>query len=271
MSPAQPQSQPDSQPRPWAHRYGWRHDLPDHRDFRYAIHRMALEVPRKLPERVDLSGAPMPAPYDQGQLGSCTANALAGAFEYEHIRQQLETFVPSRLFIYYGERALEGTIQSDAGAEIRDGIKVVARLGAPHETLWPYDIAKFTQKPSAKVYQDALKHRAISYFRIDHTSLDELLACLAGGFPFVFGFTVYESFESPEVSKTGVVQMPGYGERVVGGHAVLAVGYDQKTDRFLVRNSWGIGWGQKGYFTIPFQYLTNRDLADDFWTIRVVI
>ena len=150
--------------------------------------------------------------------------------------------------------------KSDAGAEIRDGIKVVARLGAPHETLWPYDIAKFTQKPSAKVYQDALKHRAISYFRIDHTSLDELLACLAGGFPFVFGFTVYESFESPEVSKTGVVQMPGYGERVVGGHAVLAVGYDQKSERFLVRNSWGTAWGQKGYFTMPYHYLTNGDL-----------
>ena len=212
----------------------------------------------------------MPDPYDQGHLGSCTANAIAGAFEFEHIRQKLGVILPSRLFIYYCERAMEGSIMSDAGAQIRDGIKVMAGKGAPSEKLWPYDIAKFTQKPPPEAFKDALKHKAVAYFRVEHLKLEEMLSCLAGGFPFVFGFTVYDSFESDEVAKTGALNMPQHGERVRGGHAVLAVGYDQKTERFLVRNSWGMVWGQKGYFTMPYQYLTNGDLADDFWTIRVV-
>jgi C1A family cysteine protease len=250
--------------------YGWQPDLPDHRDLRYAVHRMALEAPRTLPEKVDLRGTSMPALYDQGQLGSCTANAIAAAFEFEHIRQKLGVLMPSRLFIYYNERAMEGSIKSDSGAQIRDGIKVVAKKGAPAEKLWPYDIAKFTQKPPADVFKDALKHKAVAYFRIDHLKLEEMLNCLSSGFPFVFGFTVYSAFESEEMAKTGVLHMPHHGEKVMGGHAVLAVGYDQKSERFIVRNSWGANWGQKGYFTMPYQYLTNGDLADDFWTIRVV-
>ena len=94
--------------------------------------------------------------------------------------------------------------------------------------------------------------------------------CLASGFPFVFGFTVYESFESQEVAKTGMVPMPAAGESVLGGHAVLAVGYDDGHQRFIVRNSWGTGWGMQGYFTMPYAYLTERDLSSDFWTIRLV-
>ena len=92
--------------------------------------------------------------------------------------------------------------------------------------------------------------------------------CLAEGFPFVFGFTVYESFESQQVSKTGKVYMPKKNEKVLGGHAVLAVGYNDKDKRFTVRNSWGTGWGMKGYFTMPYDYLASRYLSDDFWTIR---
>ena len=250
--------------------YGWQPDLPDHRDLRYAVHRMAHEAPATLPAKVDLRGQAMPACYDQGQLGSCTANALAGAFAYEHVRQELGRLMPSRLFIYYEERALEHTIRSDAGAQLRDGIKVVAKAGVPEEELWPYDIARFTKKPSPAAYKAALRHKAVAYFRLDHLQLEELLSCLAGGFPFVFGFTVYESFESGEVARTGVADLPRYGERVQGGHAVLAVGYDRKAERFLVRNSWGTAWGQQGYFTMPFRYLTHGDLADDFWTLRVV-
>ena len=100
--------------------------------------------------------------------------------------------------------------------------------------------------------------------------LSQFKGCLADGYPFVFGFTVYESFESAEVGRTGVLKMPKPGEGVVGGHAVLGVGYDDTAQRFIVRNSWGRGWGQKGYFTMPYSYLLTNNLSDDFWTIRLV-
>ncbi len=250
--------------------YGWQPDLPDHRDFSYATERMKLEAPRRLPEKVDLRNDWMTAAYDQGELGSCTANAIGAAFEYEHLRMELGPHCPSRLFIYYGERVMEGTVMSDAGAQIRDGIKVVASQGAPAEKLWPYDIRKFTKKPPAKVYKAAARHVAVSYYRLDHTRLNELLKCLAGGHPFIFGFTVYENFEGAKVARTGVLDMPRRKDRVLGGHAVLAAGYDQERKRFLVRNSWGLDWGRKGYFTMPFDYLLDGDLAEDFWTIRAV-
>src|SRR5262249_45384594 len=118
-------------------------------------------------------------------------------------------------------------------------------------------------------YTDATKSVAVSYHRII-PHLDQLKGCLADGFPFAFGFTVYADFESPEVAKTGEAQLPTPGEQVLGGHAVPRVGYDDATQRFLVRNSWGPSWGQAGYFTLPYAYLTERGLASDFWTIRVV-
>ena len=132
-----------------------------------------------------------------------------------------------------------------------------------------YDISKFTQRPPDQSYQEALKHQVTSYQRVPQL-LNQIKGCLAHGFPVVFGFTVYDSFESEEVAKTGVVPMPAPGEQVLGGHAVLAVGYDDATQRFLVRNSWGDGWGQGGYFTMPYTYLVDRQLASDFWAILEV-
>jgi C1A family cysteine protease len=152
---------------------------------------------------------------------------------------------------------------------IRDGIKTVAKQGAPHERLWPYVIAKFKTKPSAAAFRDAAKHRAILYQRLTQTP-QQLKACLAGGYPFVFGFSVYESFESDVVAKTGKMPMPKPKEKQLGGHAVLAVGYNDATQRFLVRNSWGPRWGVGGYFTMPYAYITDENLADDFWTIKQI-
>jgi C1A family cysteine protease len=149
---------------------------------------------------------------------------------------------------------------------IRDGIKTLKHQGVCAEKKWPYIISKFAAKPSPACYKEALDHQITSYHRI--LTLDEMRRCLAEGFPFVFGFTVYESFESQEVAKTGIVPMPQPNERSIGGHAVLAAGYDEAQQRFIIRNSWGIGWGQKGYFTIPYDYAANRNLSDDFWTIR---
>jgi len=242
--------------------YGWQPDLPDRRDIVYtAVHK----VPRKLPKKADLR--PLCPPVEnQGELGSCTAHALTGALEVLEKKDSLPVVQMSRLFVYYNERALEHTVSSDSGAMIRDGIKTLAKQGACAESLWPYSTAKFKAKPAAKCYTQALNHQITSYQRI--LSLDEMRSCLADGFPFVFGFTVYESFESQSVAKSGKLSMPGARERTVGGHAVLAVGYDDAQKRFTVRNSWGADWGVKGYFTMPYDYLASRDLADDLWTIR---
>ena len=122
------------------------------------------------------------------------------------------------------------------------------------------------RKPDTTCYREARDHQLTAYARLE--TVEEMHACLADGFPFVFGFSVYESFESATVARTGVAPMPRRNEKLLGGHAVLAVGYDDARKRFLVRNSWGTGWGMKGYFTLPYDYLGDRNLSDDFWTIR---
>jgi C1A family cysteine protease len=242
--------------------YGWVPDLPDHRDIVYSAVR---PVPAVLPPSADLRAA-CPPVEDQGQLGSCTANALAGALEFLEIKDKVPLVDLSRLFIYYNERVIEHSVKSDSGAMLRDGIKTLAKQGVCTEKKWPYVISRFTQKPPAACFKEAAQHQITSYQRI--LTLDEMRACLAEGFPFVLGFTVYESFESQQVARTGVVSMPKPSERVVGGHAVVAVGYHDAEKRFIVRNSWGTGWGMRGHFTIPYDYLANPNLAEDFWTIR---
>ena len=245
--------------------YGWNPDLPDGRDLMYAA---PPEVVTALPLKVDLR-AQCPGVYDQGQLGSCTANAIGAALEFDQIKQKEQAFTPSRLFIYYNERAMEGTVSSDAGGQIRDGVKSVNQQGAPPETDWPYDITKFAEKPPQKAYDDAAQHESVLYQRLTPI-LGQLKGCLASGFPFVLGFVVYESFESQQVAQTGEASLPQAGEQQIGGHAVLAVGYDESQQRFLIRNSWGAGWGMGGYFTLPYPYLLQPTLSSDFWTIRSV-
>jgi C1A family cysteine protease len=246
--------------------YGWVRDLPDARDFTYGA--PLLRFPQGLPPSVDLRSEFSPV-YDQGQLGSCTANAIAGAIEFDQRKQGTKEFTPSRLFIYYNERAMEGTVSQDAGAQIRDGVKSVATLGAAPETDWPYDISKLTQKPPKQAYTDAKSDLVTTYARVTQ-DLTQMRGCLAEGYPFVFGFTVYESFESEAVAKTGELRMPKTGEAVVGGHAVVAAGYKDDQRVFIVRNSWGSAWGLNGYFLMPYEYLITPHLANDFWTIRSV-
>jgi C1A family cysteine protease len=242
-------------------RFGWKPDLPDHRD-----HVLSLFRSSTLPSFVDLRYL-CPPVYDQGELGSCTANAIGAVLEIQQVKQGAAPFPPSRLFIYYNERVMEGTVGFDAGAEIRDGMKSVATLGACIEEAWPYDIGKFAQRPPDYCYYDGLQRQAIEYLRVEQTG-DAILKCLADGYPIAFGFTVYASFESNEVASRGVIGMPKRYEQPVGGHAVVLVGYDRSERMFLVRNSWGATWGQAGYFWMPFDYVLNQDLADDFWTIR---
>jgi C1A family cysteine protease len=284
-------------------RYGWIPDLPDQRDFVYAA---PVGVVRKLPAKTDLR-AQCPPVYDQGELGSCTANAIGAAHEFDQLRQSAESkahgerpeeqsaesrahgeglgrqsatrhapcsmrpapFIPSRLFVYYNERVMEGTVDEDSGAMLRDGVKSIAKQGVCPETQWPYVLKKYRTRPGPECYRVGLKNQALTYYRVQQT-LAQFQGCLAAGYPFVFGFSVYESFESAAVARTGKAPLPKRTEHLIGGHAVMAVGYDDAQKRFLVRNSWGAGWGLKGYFTLPYDYLLNKDLATDFWTIRLV-
>ena len=246
--------------------YGWTPDLPDHRDL---VYQAPLARLGPLPKKADLRGE-CPPVYNQGSLGSCTANAIAAALGFDQMKQQARgVFAPSRLFIYYNERVIEQSVDEDAGAMIRDGIKSVAKQGAPHETLWPYVIKQFRRKPSKAAYKDARKHPAVLYQRV-RQDIRQMRGCLAAGFPFVFGFTVYTSFESERVATTGHVPLPARKEKEIGGHAVMAVGYDNPRKRFIVRNSWGADWGLDGYFTMPYDYLLDENLSDDFWTIKLV-
>ena len=247
-------------------RYGWIPDLPDQRDHLYAA---APRILTKLPSRVDLRPR-CPPVFDQGALGSCTANAIGNAYRFDLLKQRgPKSFVPSRLFIYYNERAMEGTVNTDAGAMLRDGIKTLAKQGVCTEQSWPYAAERFADKPPAAAFREGLRHQALSYQRLVQDAW-QMKGCLASGYPFVFGFSVYESFESPTFARTGQMPMPGPSERLIGGHAVLAVGYDDSEATFIVMNSWSVKWGDQGFFYMPYTYLTTPQLARDLWTVSTV-
>lgn len=243
-------------------KYGWIPDLPDQRDFPYF---KLAPIIDQLPSKVDLRSF-CPPVEDQGDLGSCTAHALTGNLEMLQKKDGQRVTHFSRLFLYYNERLIRHTTKTDSGASLRDGIKSLVKVGDCHESTWPYDIKQFVAKPSAAAYAQALDHQIVGYYRLLAT--EEMKHTLSLGFPFVFGFAVYDSFQSATVARTGIVPMPATTERMLGGHAVLAVGYDDANDWFIVRNSWGEKWGDKGYFYLPYAYLANKTLAADFWTIR---
>lgn len=257
-------------------RYGWKPDLPDRRDHLFSVPRPKLQ---SLPPSTDLRSG-CPPVYDQGEIGSCTANAIAAAFGFE-ARKQGVNFEPSRLFIYYNERSIEGHVNTDSGAQIRDGIRSVSRQGVCSEAQWPYVAtpagpngvwppnAVPAERPPEIAYQQALGDRLLTYQRVVQNA-DQMKGCLAMKYPFVAGFTVYASFESTKVAETGMVPMPLTNEEILGGHAVLVVGYDDSKGCWLARNSWGKTWGLDGYFWMPYAYFTDANLSSDFWTLQVV-
>lgn len=243
-------------------KYHWLRDKPDSRDRFYRPVNLA-----RAPAFIDLRML-CSAIEDQGQLGSCTGNAIAGAIELVDRRNRKPLDV-SRLFIYYEERLLEGTVNQDAGAYIRDGLKVVNKKGAPLESIWPYSEGRFAIQPSSAAYTDALKRKVTAYQRCANFSA--VKAALALGNPVVIGFDVYESFESLQVATTGMMPYPNVNtEQYLGGHAVCLVGYNDNTQRFIARNSWGTSWGDKGYFYMPYQVIQNTSMSGDFWTISGV-
>lgn len=249
-------------------KFGWIPDIPDARDFKYSISR-PQEMATPLPPKIDLREL-CPPVYDQGSIGSCTAQGIAALLQFNRMKQGLKNFPQSRLWIYYVERMLEGTKKYDNGAQIRTGIKVVASNGAPPENVWPYIESKFAVKPPWQTWIRARRFKASDYLRLTHTNITELKKCLASGFPFVFGLSLYGSFMADKVTKSGIVPMPTGKEKLQGGHAMVCVGYDDSIESFIVRNSWGPIWGIDGYCMIPYDYMTNGDLGDDYWTIRKV-
>lgn len=257
------------------YKLNWKPDLPDFRDIMYkAVHKYSLTA---LPASADLRSKCSPV-ENQDQLGSCTSFSLAGAMEFLEEKSLIsntvsaEILIPkiytpfSHLFIYYNERIIGNDVMEDGGGQLRDGIKTLATLGGCSELTWPYDESKVFDRPSDSSYLEASKHKITSYTRLN--SISDMKHCLADGYPFAFGFTVYDSFESETTAKTGIVTMPSYNDSCIGGHAVLAVGYDDIEQMFIVRNSWGPTWGLQGYFKLPYQYIANPNLASDFWTIR---
>jgi C1A family cysteine protease len=252
------------------HRYGWKPDLPGKSRLRVFRPMAGLPIPPDLDMRPQ-----QPPIFDQGQLGSCTGNGIAGELEAQALGQDLPLTTLSRLFIYYNERAMEGTVSSDAGASISDGIQSVSTQGACPESEWPYDITQFATTPPAQCYTDAMKFLDIGGSSVtqDLQSIKEVLASSKG---IVFGITVYESFESDAVAQSGIVPMPSKEEQILGGHCVRLVGYTDNgingipKQHFIGVNSWGTAWGISGYFAIPYEYVIDQDLASDLWVIEKV-
>jgi C1A family cysteine protease len=245
------------------HWYGAIRDTRDPRDHRF----MAPHI--KLPPSVDLREH-CPPVMNQLELGACTAHAITGVLRYLMLKNNMKDVPLSRLQLYYDERRVEGTINEDAGAEIRDGIKTAQKLGVGDEALWPYNIARFKEKPPAPVYTSALDYQGLSYERVNVSSV-AVKTALALGFPVVIGVTLFDSFESKETEKTGIVPMPDLKhEGMVGGHCMYVVGYGQKTGYFTVRNSWDTDWGDKGDCYIPENYIGSPDFGADYWIIKSI-
>lgn len=245
--------------------YGWKKGPDKPKPFKYAApHRMLA-----LPPKIDLESQ-CPAVYDQAKLGSCTAQAAAALAQFIMKKHGLPDWFPSRLALYWWNRLQEGTVNEDSGASLHSAANSLVRFGVPHESLWQYDVENFKTKPVKPVWSDGYWHSIRQALAVEQ-DLNSIKNCLAEGYPIIFGFAVFESFETEAdygVAKTGIMQLPTVVEKVLGGHAVMIVGYDDTIRMVKVRNSWGPNWGQKGYFWMPYSYLLNPYLCDDFWTVR---
>lgn len=252
--------------------YGAKRDIDDHRDYKtmYRQHEIPGERSHDLSKYVQHV-------YNQMDLGSCTANALCAAYGLDLYKQSLTTsggyyyFDPSRLFLYYNTRERENPryICCDTGASIRETVKAMNRKGVCKESEWPYDVKKFTDKPPQQCYNAAVGNNLCKYQRLDQ-NIDQFRACLKDDCPFVFGFNVHESFHSVKNRLCGDMPMPTNGEYIsdpIGKHAVVAVGYDDSRRRIKVLNSWGLGWGDNGYFYMPYDFIEEGYFCFDFWKI----
>uniref|UniRef100_A0A1X7V395 Peptidase C1A papain C-terminal domain-containing protein n=1 Tax=Amphimedon queenslandica TaxID=400682 RepID=A0A1X7V395_AMPQE len=248
--------------------YGAKRDKRDERDYWKKYEEHQIPSMRTHPN-VDFSGY-VHHVYDQGKLESCTANALCAAYGMDLVKQSQNTeggyyyFNPSRLFLYYNTREHEGTQFKNIGASIRDAVKSMNCRGVCKESDWPYTVSRFKEKPPQSCYAAAVGNNLCVYERLDQ-DINQFRACLKDNCPFVFGFTVYDSFHN--ISWNGYMEMPSMYERSHGRHAVLAVGYDDSKRCVKVLNSWGPMWGDNGYFYMPYEFIEDPSLCFDFWKI----
>ncbi|CAF0778658.1 unnamed protein product [Adineta ricciae] len=245
--------------------------LPNKGNLCQSFNNRVTYTPEELPPKVDLRND-MTTVENQSSIGSCSANALAGAYEYLIKKLHGESIDISRLFIYYNSREKDQPSEpiTDSGCSMTSAIEALEELGTCLESLWPYDISKVNTRPNEEVYTSAKSHTISQALQVD-INLHEMKSCLAQGFPFVFGLHLFTSFD--KAAKTGVVPMPTSNDRnrqSDGSHALVAVGYSDQSQSFIVRNSWGEDWGDRGYCYIPYDYLTDSDLCFDVWTIRKV-
>lgn len=251
-------------------KFGWKPDIPDKRDYRFMLQEVdKTELPRKFSLKDKF-----PVVRDQKNLGCCTAEAVCAIFHYRELTDENPRLVvPSVLFQYYNTRILEGTVNEDCGATIRNAVKASVEYGFCYDTCWPFITQNWNVKPKKECYKEAEEWKTSTYFRIDDRSPDfEYLLKLNifNGNPVAFGFSVYENTMTDRVKKTGEIPFPKKSHKLLGGHAVVMTGYDDTKRLFEFRNSWGVHWGQGGYGYIPYRYVTDGDLAQDFWVIGEV-
>lgn len=245
------------------YKLNWKRSPSDARDLKFAAR---MPAAFDLPASADIS-ASIPEVYDQGAIGSCTGNAGAMVGLHQS-RLQNREILPSRLMLYYGARELESSVSSDDGAYIRDVFKAWSKVGVCPETIWPYNENEVLSRPNQAAYKEGIKTLAEAYVSLNNTVISELKTCLAMGRPFVLGFTVYEKFMYGSWKDT--MPMPKSGESILGGHAVTCVGYDDAKQAFRIKNSWSTNWKDKGYFWMPYAFITNRNFCDDFWTLQKI-
>jgi C1A family cysteine protease len=243
--------------------YNYKWDKKDDRDLQFE----PVNTTTELPSEFSLKDQ-MPPVLNQKNLGSCVSNATANALQFCLKKECEIVFAPSRLYMYYYTRLIEGHPDKDTGTSIRDMMKELHTYGDCQEDLWPYDISKFTQRPPNKCTKQALTHINKFKYQSVKQNLDTIKRALVSGFPVIIGVAVFESFQSRESMKTGDIQMPKRGEELLGYHCVLLTNFDDSTQRFGFQNSWSENVGNKGYFTIPYEYICDKELAGDFWIIN---
>lgn len=245
------------------HIYGWRKEPDDERDLKLSYVRGI-----QLPDMADWRRLCSPI-KNQSSLGSCTGHAIVSMREFLILKLQSTLVDLSELFLYHEELDMEGNTGIDAGAFIRDGMKITAKIGIATEESCPYIVDKFDDEPSMQAFASAAKYKISVYRRL--STLNDIKYALAKGFTCVFGFNVYESFESEAVARTGIMPMPKFGEKILGGHAVHIVGYNNLTSTLIIKNSWGKEWGDRGYFYMPYKFMCGilQRNVSDIWTAEL--